>query len=1081
MTMDHGMYNIETGNSINIKRTDGRVHSAVVSGINWEQRTVTVEWFERGETKGKEVEMDAIVALNPDLTNQKTMEPPSQINNHVLISKARHSTKPSIPVKAGSNRQLSRQTGRPTNIMPPGVTVNGHGDSVAGLTSRRELENIPPTPTSTAASFNASMAAQAKQKQQQLQSQQQQQQQQQVQADNGRVRRSNVVKEVERLKKNREERRQRQAELKEEKEALMNLDPGNPNWEFLAMIREYQNSIEFRPLRETDSVEDHQITVCVRKRPLNKKEIARKEVDVISVPSKDQMVVHEPKAKVDLTKYLENQIFRFDYAFDETCNNEIVYKYTAKPLVQTIFEGGMATCFAYGQTGSGKTHTMGGDFNGKTQDCKRGIYAMVAKDVFKCLKLVKYRPLNLVISASFFEIYSGKVFDLLKDKEKLRVLEDGKQQVQILGLTEKVVETCDEVLKLIQHGNSARTSGQTSANSNSSRSHAVFQITARIPGTLKVHGKFSLIDLAGNERGADTSSANRQTRMEGAEINKSLLALKECIRALSRKGTHLPFRASKLTQVLRDSFIGEKSKTCMIAMISPGMSSCEHSLNTLRYADRVKELAATDPTEMKVSPTDDERELKIEEQSNNSVLSDSDLAQLRSLNEGEISQDLYTFHEAVSALQMLEEEVLDTHKMVMDHTTRFLDGARNVFSTTHEVDYDQEDSRGKDKAKASCPLEPNLEDERTTTTTTTTSTTTMMVAEPVDNDNRDSTGGDAWSNLNKLVDTTTKNSLKSPWKDEVECQNDTSSCDSDYESLNVTRTTRVAANTAGIDPRVSCIENVSKKNSLHAYSVAYSDNWARTVNRAQRYKRSTGGKKSVQKYHWSGTFNRDGVKKYSSPLGEKTSDAKRRRFGEMNVVADSNYNYNLDAFDDEKTAKKTKLFDGDKFNLDDESGDRNEDATRWPDRRSFANLSKRDTMPLNTSWRNWLTREHGQEDHRYQRDESIERDHLNANSSKRSQRNDHKEENRPTLDETRRPSESPYRVDDDDSRSTIIDRYEITLSTVYVRKSRTSIDDRSTCKFFNFLLSFFKNVILFIFLPSLYMIFFIYVKRTEEP
>lgn len=185
-------------------------------------------------------------------------------------------------------------------------------------------------------------------------------------------------------------------------------------------------------MRETDAVEDHQITVCVRKRPLNKKEHVRKEIDVISVPSKDQMVVHEPKSKVDLTKYLENQIFRFDYAFDETCNNEIVYKYTAKPLVQTIFEGGMATCFAYGQTGSGKTHTMGGDFNGKTQDCKKGIYAMVAKDVFKCLKLVKYRPLNLVISASFFEIYSGKVFDLLADKEKLRVLEDGKQQVRFL-------------------------------------------------------------------------------------------------------------------------------------------------------------------------------------------------------------------------------------------------------------------------------------------------------------------------------------------------------------------------------------------------------------------------------------------------------------------------------------------------------------------------------------------------------------------------------------------------------------------------------------------------------------------------
>ena len=80
-------------------------------------------------------------------------------------------------------------------------------------------------------------------------------------------------------------------------------------------------------------------------------------------------------------------------------------------------------------------------------------------------------------------------------------------------------------------------------------------------------GKFSLIDLAGNERGADTSSANRQTRMEGAEINKSLLALKECIRALGRKGAHLPFRASKLTQVLRDSFIGDKARTCMVSVL----------------------------------------------------------------------------------------------------------------------------------------------------------------------------------------------------------------------------------------------------------------------------------------------------------------------------------------------------------------------------------------------------------------------------------------------------------------------------------------------------------------------------------
>lgn len=212
---------------------------------------------------------------------------------------------------------------------------------------------------------------------------------------------------------------------------------------------------------------------------------------------------------------------------------------------------------------------------------------------------------------------------MLANKTKLRVLEDGKQQVQVVGLQERAVDSVEDVLKLIQLGNAARTSGQTSANSNSSRSHAVFQIVLR-QAQGRIHGKFSLIDLAGNERGADTSSADRQTRMEGAEINKSLLALKECIRALGRKGAHLPFRASKLTQVLRDSFIGEKSKTCMIAMISPGLSSCEHSLNTLRYADRVKELAAHDPLDAKMTsvPEDDVETME----------SESDLAQLRSLN-----------------------------------------------------------------------------------------------------------------------------------------------------------------------------------------------------------------------------------------------------------------------------------------------------------------------------------------------------------------------------------------------------------------------------------------------------------------
>lgn len=102
-------------------------------------------------------------------------------------------------------------------------------------------------------------------------------------------------------------------------------------------------------------------------------------------------------------------------------------------------------------------------------------------------------------------------------------------------------------------------------------------------------GKLSFIDLAGSERGSDVTNNDKQTRMDGAEINKSLLALKECIRALDQDKRHTPFRGSKLTQVLKDSFIGN-CRTVMVANISPALSTIEHTLNTLRYADRVKEL-----------------------------------------------------------------------------------------------------------------------------------------------------------------------------------------------------------------------------------------------------------------------------------------------------------------------------------------------------------------------------------------------------------------------------------------------------------------------------------------------------------
>ncbi|KAM4746248.1 kinesin-like protein KIF2A isoform 4-T4 [Anableps anableps] len=651
--MASGFGKIVVGTYVEIKRSDGRIHQAMVTSMNEDNESVTVEWIENGDTKGKEIDLESIFALNPDVAPDEEIAPspetpPPPTPTSVKVNKIAKNRRTIAPTKNETPSKDNRAI--PTRARPP---------------QSQQPEPAPPPPV---------------QQPTQLQTQQQQQ--------NAR-RKSNCVKEVEKLQEKRERRRLQQQELREKR--AQEVDTTIPNYEIMYMIRDFRASLDYRPLTTADVIEEHRICVCVRKRPLNKKELTMKDLDVITIPSKDVVMVHEPKQKVDLTRYLENQTFRFDYAFDDCTSNEMVYRFTARPLVETIFERGMATCFAYGQTGSGKTHTMGGDFSGKNQDCSKGIYALAARDVFLMLKKPNYKKLELQVYATFFEIYSGKVFDLLNRKAKLRVLEDGKQQVQVVGLQEKEVKCTEDVLKLIEVGNSCRTSGQTSANAHSSRSHAVFQIILRRKG--KMHGKFSLIDLAGNERGADTSSADRQTRLEGAEINKSLLALKECIRALGRNKPHTPFRASKLTQVLRDSFIGENSRTCMIATISPGMTSCENTLNTLRYANRVKELTV-DPNQVMeggrpnihaVNQLDilDEEWLSISPQRD-------DLKLLCEQNEEEVSPQLFTFHEAVSQLVEMEEQVLEDHRAVFQESIRWLEDEKVLLEMTEEVDYDVE-------------------------------------------------------------------------------------------------------------------------------------------------------------------------------------------------------------------------------------------------------------------------------------------------------------------------------------------------------------------------------------------------------
>jgi len=502
-------------------------------------------------------------------------------------------------------------------------------------------------------------------------------------------RKSNVVKEIEKIKKNREQRRAKQEEKRQKQN---DVDTSVPAWEFSHMISEFRAQLDFTRVTNSEPIQDLRICVCVRKRPINKKETSKKDIDVITMPNKDHCLVHLPKLKVDLTKYLDNQKFRFDFAFDENTTNDLCYRYSAQPLVNTIFQGGNAMCFAYGQTGSGKTFTMGGDFSQKNVDCSKGIYAMTARDVFKQIH-GKFKG-TLEVFCTFFEIYCGKVYDLLNNKKKLRVLEDHKNQVQVVDIREQPLSSVEDVLSLIQYGMNIRTSGATSANQHSSRSHAVFQIILRNKAK-KEHGKISLIDLAGSERGKDTNSSDRITRMEGAEINKSLLALKECIRALGRRDAHVPFRGSTLTKVLRDSFIGDNSRVCMIAMISPGNSDVEHTLNTLRYADRVKELG-TD--EMSLKKDDEDLEYEDEEAefrrhyNDGNGLTDSQEEEEYDDYEDEESQAMNDLQKTLAELQDMEEQVLENHGDLIKDSHRWMVEYEKIYEETIKVvDYDREE------------------------------------------------------------------------------------------------------------------------------------------------------------------------------------------------------------------------------------------------------------------------------------------------------------------------------------------------------------------------------------------------------
>ncbi|KAI5288287.1 kinesin-like protein Klp5 [Ascosphaera aggregata] len=307
-------------------------------------------------------------------------------------------------------------------------------------------------------------------------------------------------------------------------------------------------------------------------------------------PPEDNPVQRFSKTVVPGKKKVKDQTFMFDRVFDENTSQQDVYEATTRGLLDNVLDGYNATIFAYGATGCGKTHTITG-----TQQ-QPGIIFRAMQELFERIQ-EQGSEKTTELSLSYLEIYNETIRDLLvPGKANLNLREDAKQTVSVAGLSTHHPKSIQEVMEMIMRGNQSRTVSPTDANATSSRSHAVLQINvAQRERTAPVNephtvATLSIIDLAGSERASATK--NRGERLfEGANINKSLLALGSCINALcdQRKHNHIPYRNSKLTRLLKFS-LGGNCQTVMIVCVSPSSQHFDETQNTLRYANRAKNI-----------------------------------------------------------------------------------------------------------------------------------------------------------------------------------------------------------------------------------------------------------------------------------------------------------------------------------------------------------------------------------------------------------------------------------------------------------------------------------------------------------
>ncbi|XP_070475481.1 kinesin-like protein KIF21A isoform X11 [Equus przewalskii] len=366
--------------------------------------------------------------------------------------------------------------------------------------------------------------------------------------------------------------------------------------------------------------DESSVRVAVRIRPqLAKEKIEGCHICTSVTPGEPQVFLGKDKA------------FTFDYVFDIDSQQEQIYAQCIEKLIEGCFEGYNATVFAYGQTGAGKTYTMGTGFDVNIIEEEQGIISRAVKHLFKNIEEKKHTavknglpPPDFKVNAQFLELYNEEVLDLFdttrdidakNKKSNIRIHEDSTGGIYTVGVTTRTVNTESEMMQCLKLGALSRTTASTQMNVQSSRSHAIFtihvcqtrmcpQIDAENVTDNKVisessqmnefetlTAKFHFVDLAGSERLKRTGATGERAK-EGISINCGLLALGNVISALgdkSKRATHVPYRDSKLTRLLQDS-LGGNSQTIMIACVSPSDRDFMETLNTLKYANRARNI-----------------------------------------------------------------------------------------------------------------------------------------------------------------------------------------------------------------------------------------------------------------------------------------------------------------------------------------------------------------------------------------------------------------------------------------------------------------------------------------------------------